>query len=241
MRKQVRWYIGHDPREGIGTRVTEASMRYWGAKTGPLNIKRLTDPELRHGGLYQRRFEMKGTQKIDKGDGRPFSTAFAFTRFLVPALEQYEGWAGFSDCDFLFQHDVHDLLDLADDRYAVMVVKREPMLAASDTKMDGQSQLAYPRKNWSSLILWNCGHAANRILTPHVVNTAPGQMLHQFYWIDDAYIGALPTEWNWLSGIDPLPDDGCPKAVHFTMGLPFMEGYEDCPYADHWREFADKL
>lgn len=234
-------YVGHDGREEVATRVCERSIRYWASKTGPVYIKRLVTPALVHAGLYSRRFSNKGTQKIDTGDGRPFSTAFAFTRFLVPALMQYEGWALFCDCDFLFLADVHELFRLADPRMAVQVVKRAPMAADGGVKMDGQSQIVYARKNWSSLILWNCTHPANARLTPHVVNTTPGQMLHQFCWLDETEIGDLPPEWNWLSRIDPMPEEGEPKAVHFTLGHPDLEGYEDSPYADHWRAEKDKL
>ena len=97
--------------------------------------------------------------------------------------------------------------------------------------MRGQQQSKYPRKNWSSLIVWNCEHEANRMLTPYQVNNQPGRWLHTFAWLAAYEIGDIPHTWNWLEGHSP--DWVVPKAVHFTRGTPDMPNM-DPPYADEW-------
>ena len=57
--------------------------------------------------------------------------------------------------------------------------------------MDGREQTVYLRKNWSSLILFNCGHEANAVLTPDLANRKTGKYLHRFGWLDDALIGEI--------------------------------------------------
>lgn len=226
-------FIGHDGREADATAVCEASLRRRSSR--PLHIKRLVEPALRHVGLYTRTWRQEGPQRFDCADGKPFSTSFSFSRFLVPSLMLHDGWALFVDADFLFLADVADLFALADPRFAVQVVKHRVPEAAG-VKMDGQAQQPYFRKNWSSLILWNASHPANQRLTPPVVNAMHGQWLHGFSWLDDGEIGELPAEWNWLSGVDPmLEGDRDPKAVHFTLGIPSMPGHEDAPLAYLWR------
>ncbi len=159
---------------------------------------------------------------------------------MVPTLMQHAGWALFVDGDFLWLGDVHDLLEQADQRFAVQVVKHG-QLGEFGLKMDGQAQQPYYRKNWSSLMLFNCGHPSNQRLTPFVVNKQSGQWLHAFSWLGDDEIGDLAPTWNWLAGIDKQPPQGDPMAVHFTKGIPDMPGYEDSPYADHWRAVKSRL
>jgi hypothetical protein len=170
---------------------------------------------------------------VDLGDLKPFSTDFAFTRFLVPALSLYQGWALFCDCDFLFTADMAEVFALADDKYAVRVVKHDHD-PAEKTKMGGIVQTRYRRKNWSSLVLWNCGHPQNASLTGYVVNEWAGQWLHAFSWLDDGVIGDLPRGWNHLAGVD-APLDKPPQGIHFTLGIPTMPGCGKTPYAALWR------
>jgi hypothetical protein len=164
------------------------------------------------------------------------STEFTYTRFLVPYLCGYQGWALFMDCDMLCRADVAPLLDRADDRYAALCVQHEhnpPDLL----KMGGKPQTRYPRKNWSSLVLWNCGHPANRTLTPGLVNAASGAFLHRFQWLDDTLIGSLPQEWNWLVG---WSRGGEPKILHFTAGIPGIhDGCSSSEYADEYFAAAE--
>src|SRR6185295_5915521 len=132
--------------------------------------------------------------------------------------------------DVLFREDVARLFALADDRMAVQVVQHDhyPM---DRIKMDGQVQTRYYRKNWSSVLLFNCGHPANQALTVELVNTVPGRDLHRFCWLSDDLIGALPATWNVLIG-EQAP--GAAAIAHFTLGVPDLPGYETQPYADEW-------
>lgn len=172
-----------------------------------------------------------GHVKVDQFDGRPFSTDFAFTRFLVPALMslwQRSGPALFVDCDFLFREDIANLFMLFDPSKTIQVVQHryEPL---ETVKMDGQVQQVYPRKNWSSLILWNCDKAH---LPVSVVNGWSGRKLHGFDWVTDGQIGNLPEEWNWLEGHSSPRLD--PHAVHFTRGGPWFEEWQNVAYANEW-------
>jgi lipopolysaccharide biosynthesis glycosyltransferase len=231
-------FIGHDGKEAVATDVCERSIRETAGI--PVHIQRIHEPALRYIGLYRREWTVTDGVRFDGRDRRPFSTSFAFARFLVPSLMQHRGWALFVDGDFLFLKDVKDLFAQADDQYAAMVVQHGARPEAG-TKMDGQLQQPYFRKNWSSCVLFNCGHASNHRLGPHQVNTMSGQWLHGFSWLEDREIGALDPRWNWLSGIDKQPASGDPFAVHFTRGAPFMAGYEGSPYAEHWRKVKARL
>lgn len=232
-------FIGHDSREAIATEVCKKSMLEH--STLPLAIHKLSEPALRHAGLYRRDWIIVDGQKFDSLDKKPFSTEFSFTRFLVPTLMQHAGWSVFTDGDFLWLDDIRNLLTEANEKYAVQVVKHGA-LTEFGTKMDNQLQQPYFRKNWSSLILWNCGHPANQRLTPYVVSKMSGQWLHAFSWLGEDQIGELAADWNWLAGIDRPPAGGKdPRAVHFTKGIPEMPGYEASPYADHWRAVKSRL
>lgn len=230
-------FIGYDSREAEAADICRLSMARRCSKA--IHAQFLREPALRHNGWYTRPWRVENGQKIDGFDGKPFSTEFSFTRFLVPAMMQHEGVALFVDCDFLFLADLAALFDLFDPRFAVQVVKHEHV-PRETSKMDGQAQQPYLRKNWSSLVLWNCGHKANMRLTPAAVNSEPGQWLHAFSWLEDSEIGELPLAWNWLSGVSgPLPDEALPCAVHFTLGVPTMPGHEASPYADLWFKERD--
>ena len=166
------------------------------------------------------------------------STGHAIARFFLPFMLIHHGWALFTDGDVLFRRDVHELFDLADPKYAVMVVKHNhvPRLAI---KKGGQTQTVYPRKNWSSVMLWNVDHPAHQRLTLGVLNEKPGRDLHAFCWLLDEEIGELPVEWNWLVG----HSDSCidPAIVHFTEGLPSLPDHRDDPYASEWLEVESEL
>jgi hypothetical protein len=160
------------------------------------------------------------------------STQFAFSRFLTPYLSGYAGWSLFMDCDMLARADVAELFALADDRYAVMVAQHD-YTPRDEVKFLHHTQTRYAKKNWSSVMLFN--NARCRALTPEFVNTATGLELHQFKWLaDDAEIGALPLEWNWLVGEYPM--NAHAKIAHFTRGGPYFADYADCDYAEEWRE-----
>lgn len=238
-------WIGFDPREGAAFAVARHTARH--SCPVPIPVFGLILNNLRRRGLYDRPTEWRktdfGEHMYDVISEAPMSTEFAISRFLVPYLAKQTfnnahqphnaGWALFFDTDMLVRGILTDLFDQADDQYAVMVVKHD-YNPPEGTKMDGQKQLQYARKNWSSVMLFNCEHPANRALTPELVNTVPGRDLHRFCWLDDSEIGELGPEWNYLVGhhtAEQVPD---PRIVHFTLGIPTMRGYEQCEYADEW-------
>lgn len=216
----MKVFVGYDIREDIAYQVCEHSIlkHQPAAEVIPLKQK-----ELRESGIY--------TRAVDPLS----STEFTFTRFLVPYLADYKGWAVFIDCDFVFVNDVKELFAEANDKYAVMVVKHD-YTPKEGLKMDGCKQLPYPRKNWSSTILWNCAHPSNKQITPELVNSQTGQFLHRFQWLDDSEIGELKPEWNWLAGWYEEPKDGAPKAIHYTEGGPWFKEYRRCPYHKVWKQ-----
>jgi hypothetical protein len=223
--------IGYDQAEDDAYQVCRASLLRHSSR--PLNIVKLDQAALRRAGWYRRQFRWEGENRIDQGDLKPFSTDFAFTRFMVPALNLYQGWALFCDCDFLFTSDIAEVFGLADDKYALMCVQHSHDRPIEQTKMGGLVQSAYERKNWSSLCLWNCAHPSNSMLTGYIVNEWPGQALHSFRWLRDAEIGMLPLRWNWLAGVNP-PLGITPSGIHFTLGVPSLPGCRETPYADLW-------
>ncbi len=163
---------------------------------------------------------------------RKQSNEFAFTRFLVPYLQNYEGYGIFVDCDFLFMADIAELWFLRDENKAVQVCKHDTGTFKAGTKYLGTEQTVYDRKCWSSLMIFNCSHMDCRMLTPHYIDNAPGLELHQFQWAQDEYIGELPLEWNWLVGHYPYRRDI--KAAHFTEGGPYFKEYAETDYAQEW-------
>lgn len=216
-------FIGYDRREVPAYNACIKSIK--DNSNEEINIIQLNTGELRKSNIYTR-------------DKDPLSsTEFTFSRFLVPYLSNYTGWALFCDCDFIFLDDIQSLLSLADDRYAVMCVQHD-YSPTSKIKMDGKIQHLYPRKNWSSLVLWNCSHPSNKMLTPSVINTQTGQYLHRFSWLADDEIGSIPLQWNWLVGWYQEPRDGSPKALHFTEGGPWFEGFEDCEYSNYYYKYV---
>lgn len=215
-------FIGYDSREDLAYQVCAYSIK----KQQPqVSIKPLKLAELQACGVYTRSPDVKS------------STEFTFSRFLVPYLSGYHGWALFCDLDFLFLDDVQKIFNEADDRYAVMCVQHQ-YTPKTLTKMDGKEQHLYPRKNWSSLVLWNCSHPSNQQLTPELVNTQTGLFLHQFSWLNNNEIGSLDPAWNHLVGWDKNTE---PRALHYTEGGPWFKQYEYCEYNQLWKEHLNEL
>ena len=228
-------FIGYDTREDEAYRVAAYSAQK--RASIPLTIQPIRLEEMRAKGFYRRPTEQRDNKLWDVISDAPMSTEFAISRFLTPHLSQTQ-WAVFCDCDFLFLEDIAKLFALADEKYAVMCVQHNHK-PPETTKMDNQAQLHYARKNWSSLMLWNCKHPANAALTIDVINTVPGRDLHRFFWLKDNEIGALPWAWNWLEGhSDPAIE---PCAVHFTRGGPWFAHMKDCAYADLWLKEAAEV
>ena len=164
------------------------------------------------------------------------STEFSFSRFMIPHLMNYQGWALFMDCDMLMFEDIAELWRLRDDRYAVQVCKHD-YTPKDEKKFLGQVQTKYEKKNWSSFMLMNCKKCTT--LTPDYVNKASGLELHQFKWLEsEELIGELPLEWNWLVSEYEYKQDV--KNVHFTEGGPWFTDYRGCDYAEEWFENHDE-
>lgn len=159
------------------------------------------------------------------------SNAFIYSRFLTPHLFDFQGWAIFADGDMICRDDIAKLWALRDESKAVLCVKHDYKTKAQDKYLGNKNQ-DYPRKNWSSVVLWNCGHPAHRILTPDFVMKQTGAFLHRFTWLDDSLVGELPKEWNWLT--TEYPDNYEAKLLHYTLGTPCFEDYWSCDMADEW-------
>jgi len=174
---------------------------------------------------------------LDNFDGqRDGTNAFIFSRFLVPYLQGFRGWALFVDGDMVLTDDVYRLWEMRDDSCAAMVVPHE-YRTSHPRKYIGtpleNDNIDYPCKNWSSVILWNCEHPANRILSRKFVEEATGQYLHRFEWLAREDIGHLSTDWNHLVGEYPVQRA---KLYHYTLGVPGIRHYEDCDGADRWHQ-----
>lgn len=216
---KLKIFVGWDPREDIAWKVCRHSIL---RRTNPnkVSITPLIQSVLRAEGLYQRPIDTKA------------ATEFSLTRFLTPYLAGDSGYAIFVDCDFLFLSDITEVLKEIDPSKAVSVVKHD--YQPSETmKMDGCVQHLYPRKNWSSFIVFNCAHPAVRLLTPAVVNSADPSYLHRFGWLTDSQIGRIDKGWNYLEGWYPAQYDNI-KAVHYTLGGPWFEDKQECDFAEEW-------
>ena len=166
------------------------------------------------------------------------SNAFIYSRYLVPYLQNYEGWAIFVDGDMHLNADISELYELRDDSKALMVVKHDYQTTSSrkyrGTPIESDN-IDYPRKNWSSVVLFNCGHPSNKILTREFVAEAGGSVLHRFAWLADEEIGELPVEWNWLE--TEYPDNPNAKLIHQTLGSPGFESYAQSPSSRQWNSY----
>ena len=162
------------------------------------------------------------------------SNAFIYSRFLTPFLFDFKGWAIFADGDMICRSDVAELWSLRDETKAVLCVKHNYKTKMADKYLGNKNQ-DYPRKNWSSLVLWNCGHSDNSILTPDFVQHQTGAFLHRFMWLKDELIGEIPKEWNWLT--TEYEDNYNAKLLHFTLGTPCFKDYAQADMADEWHAY----
>ena len=217
----INIFIGYDEGEKIAYSVLSESIRQHSSE--PVSITPL---------------DLSTTRNIFTREKQPNqSTEFAFSRFLMPYLSNYEGWSIFMDCDMLLRTDINDLWKLRDNDYAVMCCKHdyEPN---QNAKFRGAKNEPFPKKNWSSMMMMN--NAKCKSLTPEFVNTATGLELHQFRWLEsEDLIGSLPLSWNWLVS----EYDYNPKAnnVHFTLGGPYFKGYDKSDYANEWFRVYEDL
>ena len=206
-------FVGYDPREAIAFHVCSNSIIRHSShpvSINPLALNILKDYEEKH------------------TDG---SNHFIYSRFLVPHLMEYKGWAIFIDGDMLLRDDIEKLWKLRDESKAVMVVKHDYKTKMTEKYLGAKNE-NYPRKNWSSVILWNCGHTANKVVTPEFIETATGAQLHRFTWLADELVGELPTVWNWLP--DEFGANQDATLLHYTLGTPSFHDFATTPMGDEW-------
>jgi lipopolysaccharide biosynthesis glycosyltransferase len=208
-------FVGYDPREAIAYHVCANSIiRHASQPVSiiPLALNLFRDYTETH------------------TDG---SNQFIYSRFLVPHLMNYTGHAIFIDGDMIVRGDIAELWNLRNAAQDAQVVKHDYQTRMSEKYLGAKNE-NYPRKNWSSVILWNCNSFPNRRLTPEFVQRATGAELHRFSWIDDERIGALPPEWNWL------PDEYGPntdaKLLHYTLGTPCFHEFATTPQGGEWHQ-----
>lgn len=226
MRDLIPIYFGFDEREEIGVHTFTSSVIHHATK--PIQLIPL------HLGLF-RDFYTAGHR-----DG---SNAFIYTRFLIPFLQSFRGWAIFCDgADMIVKDDIAELWNLRDEYKAVMVAphdyKTKHPRKYLGTQMEAENH-DYPKKNQSSVMLINCAHFAWRQMTPEKVAKMSGSELHQFAWIPDHQIGHLPMEWNWLA--DEYGANADAKLLHFTCGIPAFPRHSNAPHADDWAQAACRI
>lgn len=209
----IQVFIGFDPREAIAFHVCVNSIIRKSSEQvsiNPLSLRNL------------------GNYKESHTDG---SNQFIYSRFLIPSLMNYQGWALFIDGDMILRDDIAKLWALRDESKAVIVVKHDYQTRKTEKYLGAKNE-NYPRKNWSSVVLWNCAHPLNRDLTPEFVGSATGAQLHRFTWIPDEAIGELPKIWNWLPDEFGRNDDA--KLLHWTLGTPCFQDFAEEPMAEEW-------
>jgi lipopolysaccharide biosynthesis glycosyltransferase len=218
--KKVKIYIGFDQREAVAYHTFVQSLIE--NASIPLDITPLAVRNLKG---YEEKHEDK-------------SNDFVYSRFLTPFLNDFKGWAIFADGDMICQADIKELLDLRDDSKALQVVKHDYKTKAYQ-KYLGNINQDYPRKNWSSVILWNCAHPKHKILTPDFIANQPGKYLHRFSWLEDSEIGELPKEWNWLA--TEYPNNEQANIIHYTLGTPCFKDYRNTEMSDIWLKKHNRL
>jgi hypothetical protein len=215
----LKIFIGYDSKEPSAFHVLAHSILR--RASVPVQITPLTQAALRAMGAYTR--ERGATE----------STEFSLTRFLVPYLSAYRGHAIFMDCDMLCQVDIAQIYDeifQPENTGAAVLVCKHEYTPRAGAKFLGQQQTAYPRKNWSSFIVFD--NTRCTALTPDYVNGASGLDLHRFNWLPDHAIGALPLDWNHLVGEYAPKSDA--RVLHYTLGGPWFPETGGCDHADLW-------
>lgn len=216
-----RVFIGWDPEHAEAAEVCRHSLLRHA--TIPLQVEFLRQDELRAAGHYWREEDDQVT------------TQYTYTRYLVPHLMDYSGLALYVDAGFVFLSDVRELFQKFDPRATVNVVKHQ-YRPKNTTKLVDKPQHCYPRKNWSSLVLWNCSHSDLTNITAKDVSERPASWLHKFEFVPPPTVHSLDIEWNWLVGWYHESQDGVPRALNFTEGGPWLANHQNCKYGWHWAQ-----
>ena len=221
MNQPLKIFVGFDERETIAWHVLVNSIMEHSKKPVafvPLRLSNLVDIDF-------------------QADDKRASNAFSYSRFLVPFLSGFEGKSIFMDCDMLVTVDINTVLDVATDESKAVHVVQHDYTSSVEIKYLGNKQENYPRKNWSSFVVWNCAHPKNCILTPEYVKSASPAHLHRFQWLSDCEIGSLNREWNWLVSEYPVREETVvPNNIHWTLGGPYFLEYAETDYSSLWRQ-----
>ena len=220
MSKLLNIFVGFDQKEAIAYHTFVQSIIE--KSSIPLSITPLAENNLDH-------YSEKHTDGTNK---------FTYSRFLVPYLMDFKGWAIFADGDMVCLSDLRELKQFFDPNIAVSVVKHN-YKTKYKTKYFGQKNEDYPRKNWSSVIIWNCEHPKNKILTPEFISRKEGSFLHRFNWLEDIEIGELPKTWNWLAIEYEEKKDL--DLIHYTLGTPCFKEYSKKPLSEYWKKSYNNL
>lgn len=232
--RPLKVYIGYDERESEAYEVAvDSLLRY--AK-GPISITGLNIRALERQRLMRRPVTKKDGVMWDSISSAPQSTEFAVSRFLTPLLAQ-DGLALFTDCDVVFVRDIFDMVREIDRESKALYVVKHDYHPKYMGKMDGQVQTVYPRKNWSSVMLFDCDHPSNQRLNLDLINTLPGRDLHRFCWLQDDEIGDLDRGWNWLVGEQPQPS--YLGIAHFTLGGPWLPNWKETQHDGIWNKASE--
>ena len=222
MKQDFTVFIGYDSSQDAAAHACRRSIV---AQDTTVHVEYIKRSDLLENGLYWRQ------------DHEYESTEFAFTRFLTPYLKGYYGYALFCDSDFIWRCSPRELLERVDPLDAVTVVKHNiSPEQLKDEKMNGKKQVWYPKKNWSSMMLFNCNHPKTRSLTPEVVSESPASYLHGLEWTWDASVGEVDKTYNYLVGY--YNDRIDPKVLHYTDGTPLHAGYENCEFAEEFMKYV---
>ena len=215
MSKLLNIFIGFDQKEAVAYHTFVQSLVE--KSSVPLSIVPLAENNLN----FYNESHNDGTNK------------FTYSRFLIPYLMDYNGWAIFVDGDMVCLSDIKELKSYFDPKYAVSVVKHD-YKTKQKLKYFGQKNEDYPRKNWSSVIIWNCSHPKNKILTPSLIDSKD-ELLHRFKWLNDVDIGSLPKSWNWLA--IEYPEKENLNLIHYTLGTPCFKEYSNSSLSRHWKNY----
>jgi lipopolysaccharide biosynthesis glycosyltransferase len=143
----------------------------------------------------------------------------------------YQGQAIFMDGDMIVRGDIAELWAMRDLGKDVQVVKHD-YKTRMPVKYLGSKNEDYPRKNWSSVMIFNCQNFPTKKLTPEYIQKSTGAHLHRFEWTTDDRVGALPPEWNWLP--DEYGANSDAKLLHYTLGTPCFHDFATTTMADEW-------
>ena len=222
----IHVFTGFDPREEVGSHTFNSSLIHNSSE--PVTICSLHEQNLK---------------KLIKSGQRDGSNAFTYSRFLIPYLMGYQGFAIFVDgADMVMKGDIAELWAMRDVFKAVQVVphsyetKHTRKYVGTGMEADNRN---YPAKNWSSVMLINCSHYNWRPITPATIEKMTGAELHRFSFVEDRFIGELPAAWNWLA--DEYGENPDAKLLHWTAGIPAWEHYKNAPHAVDWFKAYEKV